>query len=61
MSQYPDSWRKLQQQFAQRGGPNFRGGPPKNAFGLGVGVLLLGGAFIGVSNSLFNGSFVLFI
>ena len=57
MSQYPDSWRKIQQQFAQRGGNNFGGGPPKRAVGLGVGLALLGGAFYGVSNALFNGSY----
>lgn len=55
MSQYPDSWRKIQQQFAERGGNNFGGGPPKRVIGLGVGLALLGGAFYGVSNALFNG------
>lgn len=58
MSQYPDSWRKIQQQFAQRGGNNFRGQAPKGAIGLGLGALLLGGAFVGISNALFNGLFV---
>lgn len=57
MSQYPDSWRKIQQQFAQRGGNNFGGGPPKKVVGLGVGLALVGGAFWGISNSLFNGSY----
>ena len=55
MSQYPDSWRKIQQQFNERRGSNFGGGPPKRAIGLGVGLALLGGAFYGVSNALFNG------
>lgn len=55
MSQYPDSWRKIQQQFAERRGNNFGGGPPKKVVGLGVGLALLGGAVYGVSNALFNG------
>lgn len=58
MSQTPESWRILQREFLRRGGGSFRGGrPPKSAIGLGLGVLLLGGAFVGVSNALFNGLF----
>lgn len=59
MSQYPDSWRKIQQQFAQRGGSNFKGASPKNAIGLGLGAALVGGAFLVGSNALFNGLFSL--
>lgn len=58
MSQYPDSWRKIQQQFAQRGGNNFSGPAPKRAVGLGLGALLVGGAVVVISNALFNGLFV---
>lgn len=60
-----EAWKKFQNalnQAQKSGGPRggMPGGAPKGIIGGGVGLLLLGGAFVLANNALFNGSTILY-